>query len=56
MDDSIPKRSPSSREGYDKILEGLGQLGFDVDDDNFARHRGARGERASTSSSTTRSK
>lgn len=31
-----PKALALFKEGYDKILEGIGQLGFDVRDENFA--------------------
>ena len=40
-----PKALALFTEGYDKILEGLAQLGYDINDDELHGHRDARGER-----------
>ena len=53
---SIPRRSPSSPRATTKILEGIGAPRLRHQRRELRRHRGARGERASTSSSTTRSR
>ena len=41
-----PKALALFTEGYDKILEGIGQLGYDVSGRELRRHRQARGEGA----------